>query len=178
MTEIFEVIKKRRSVRKFTDKPVEKEKILKIIEAARLSPSASNRQPWRFVAITDKELLYRVVRESLGIINRWARTAPLIIVGCSARKSLFSHYIGEAIIRVQYHLIDVAIALEHLVLEAEELGLSTCWIGWFNARRLKKILNIPLTWKIVSLIAIGYAQKDLKTGPRKRLPLEKILTFR
>ncbi len=178
MAEIFEVIKKRRSVRKFTDQPVEKEKIIKIIEAARLSPSASNRQPWRFVAVTDKELLYRVVRESLGIINRWARSAPLIIVGCSVRKSLFSHYIGEAIIRVQYHLIDVAIALEHLVLEAEDLGLSTCWIGWFNARRLKKILNIPLTWKIVSLIAVGYAQKDLKTGPRKRLPLEKILTFR
>ncbi|HEY4696014.1 MAG TPA: nitroreductase family protein, partial [Candidatus Hydromicrobium sp.] len=67
MAEIFEVIKKRRSVRKFTDRSVEKEKIMKIIEAARLSPSASNRQPWRFVAVADKELLYRVVRESLGI---------------------------------------------------------------------------------------------------------------
>ncbi len=178
MSEVFEVIEKRRSVRKFMSQPVEKEKIIKIIEAARLSPSASNRQPWRFVVVTDRELLSRVVKESLGVINRWARSAPLIIVGCSVRKSLISHYIGEAIIGVHYHLIDVAIALEHLVLEAGELGLSTCWIGWFNARRLKRILNIPMAWKIVSLIAVGYAHKDLEIRPRKRLPLEKILTFR
>ena len=178
MSEVFEVIEKRRSVRKFMSRPVEKEKIIKIIEAARLSPSASNRQPWRFVVVTDRELLSRVVKESLGVINRWARSAPLIIVGCSVRKSLISHYIGEAIIGVHYHLIDVAIALEHLVLEAGELGLSTCWIGWFNARRLKRILNIPMAWKIVSLIAVGYAHKDLEIRPRKRLPLEKILTFR
>ena len=178
MTEIFEIIKNRRSVRKFAGRPVEKEKIIKMIEAARLSPSASNRQPWRFVAVTDKELLYRIVKESLGTINQWAHSAPLLIVGCSVRKSLITHYVGEAIVGVQYHMIDVAIALEHLVLEAEDLGLSTCWIGWFNARRLKRILSIPLTWKIVSLIAVGYSQKDLKTDPRKRLPLEKILTFR
>lgn len=178
MSEVFKVIKKRRSVRKYENRPVEKEKIIKIVEAARLAPSAANGQPWRFIAVTDKELLSRMVKESLGIINKWARSAPLIIVGCSAGKNLVSHYVEKAITGVNYRMIDVAIALEHLVLEAEDLGLSTCWVGWFSEKKIKKILNIPEIWKVVSLVTVGYANKSLKLKPKKKLPLDKILTFK
>lgn len=177
MDEVFKIIKKRRSIRKYQYKQVEKDKIIKIVDAARFAPSASNRQPWRFIAVTDKKLLSQIVG-ALGVINRWARSAPLIIVGCSVRKSILTHYFGEAISKIKYHILDVGIAMEHLVLEAEELGLSTCWIGWFNEKKIKKILNIPAIWRIVSLIAVGYADKNYKLKPKKRYPLEKILTIR
>ncbi len=178
MDEVFKIIQKRRSIRKYQDKPVEKEKILKIMEAARLAPSATNRQPWRFIAVTEKKTISYLAAEALGPINKWAACAPCIIVGCSVRKNVVTHYIGEVLSGVRYHLLDVGIAMEHIVLVAEEIGLSTCWMGWFNERKLKKILNIPLLWRVVSLLSVGYAAKDYNTKPKKRYMLNKILTLK
>lgn len=176
--EVFEVIKKRRSIRKYLDIPVEEDKIIKITEAAILSPSASNGQPWRFIALKDRNLLTKVVKEALGSINQWAITAPLIIIGCSIRSNIITHYFGEVASGIKYHILDMGIALEHMVLEAEELGLSSCWIGWFNEKKIKKILNINYRWRIVALLTTGYADRSYKPSPQKRLTLEKILTIK
>ena len=176
--EVFEVIKKRRSIRNYKDIPVEEDKINKIIEAALLAPSASNGQPWRFIAVKDRNLLTKIVRETLGVINQWAISAPLIIVGCSVRSNIITHYFGEVVSGIKYHILDMGIALEHIVLEAEELGLSSCWIGWFNEKRIKKILNINSTWRVVSLITIGYSDESYIPAPRRRLALDKILTIK
>ncbi|MGM0365702.1 MAG: nitroreductase family protein [Actinomycetota bacterium] len=178
MGDLFEIIKKRKSIRRYSSRPVEKEKIIKMAEAARLSPSASNKQPWRFVAVTDKDLIRQAVKQSLGAINTWAKTAPCLIVGCSVRKDIITHWIAEAASGVKYHLLDMGISMEHMVLEAEELGLSTCWIGWFNEKKLKKILKIPPAWRVASLISVGYRDEQFKPRARKKLPMEKILIFR
>ena len=178
MDRVIEVIRQRRSVRKYRQTHVEEEKIIDIIEAARLAPSASNRQPWRFVTVSDKKLKDEVVKESLGVINQWALSAPLLIVGCSIKRNLITHYIGESITKVRYHIIDVVIAMEHIVLAAEELGLSTCWIGWFNEGKIKRKLDIPSNWSIAGILAVGYADPDFKPRPQKRYPLKKILLSR
>jgi len=178
MRSIFEIIKNRRSIRKFKNKPVEDEKIFKIIEAARLAPSATNRQPWRFVAVKNKELIIKITTEALGAINKWAKTAPLLIICCSVRKSIITHFLGEAISGVQYHIIDTAIAAEHIILSAEELSLSSCWIGWFNEKKIKEILNIPKSWKIISVLAVGYKDESYTPKPQKRLPIKDILVIK
>lgn len=178
MGSVLEIIKQRRSVRKYSKSSVEHEKIIKIVEAARLAPSASNRQPWRFIAVTDSSIIRMLVKEALGIINKWAITAPLIIVGCTVRSSIATHYLGEAITKLKYHIIDISIAMEHMVLEAQELGLSTCWVGWFSERKIKKILNIPLIWSVAAILTVGYADPSYKPKPQKRHSIEKILTIK
>ncbi len=178
MNQVLEVIRNRKSVRKYSSRPVEKEKIIKMAQAARLSPSASNKQPWRFVAVTDKDLVKKAVKQALGPMNSWAITAPCLIVGCSVRKDVITHWIAEAISGVRYHILDLGISMEHMVLQAEQMGLSTCWIGWFNEKKLKKLLRIPPAWRIMSLISVGYRNGDYKPGAKKKLPLDKILIFR
>jgi nitroreductase len=138
--EVFEAIRKRRSIRRYKEIPVEEDKITKVAEAAILSPSASNRQPWRFIVLKNKDILKSLVRNTLGVINQWAISAPLIIVGCYINSNSISRYFGEIVptgARDHMLILDMGIALEHMVLEAEELGLSTCWIGWFNEKKLK-----------------------------------------
>jgi nitroreductase len=177
--EVFETINKRKSVRKYKDLPVEEEKIKKIVEAARLAPSASNRQPWRFIAIKDKNLRFKIVKETLGIINQWALSAPLLIIGCSVRSNMLTSSIGKIIpMGVRYYILDLGIAMEHIVLQAEELGLSTCWIGWFNEKKIKNILEINPQWQIVSLLSVGYAYENYQKSDRSKYPLEKILIIK
>lgn len=178
MSGVFEIIKKRRSIRRFKNIPVEDHKIIKLIEAASLAPSATNRQPWRFIAVKDNPLLNKITDKTLGVINRWAKTAPLLIICCSVRKNIITHFLGEIISKVKYHIIDTAIASEHIVLTAEELGLSSCWIGWFNEKKIKKILNIPEVWKIISILAIGYRDETYIPKPQKRRPLKDILIIK
>lgn len=177
MSNLIDTIKKRHSVRNFKDKPVDKDAILSLVEAARLSPSACNAQPWRFIAVTDRSLLKDIVDKGMGVIvpNKWALSAPLIIVGCAALNML-THRIGETVKGIHYHQIDMGIAMEHMVLLATEMGLGTCWIGWFNEKRIKKTLNIPKGWKIISLLAIGYPQED-NDSHTSRLDANQILFF-
>ncbi|NQT67139.1 MAG: nitroreductase family protein, partial [Actinobacteria bacterium] len=108
MNDVFEIIKKRRSIRHFKNIHVEDEKILQIIDAARLAPSSANRQPWRFIIVKDRNLLVKISSKTLGTINKWAKTAPLIIVCCSVRKNILTNYIGEHLSGVKYHIIDTA----------------------------------------------------------------------
>lgn len=163
-----ELIGERRSIRKYLDKPVEKEKMIKALEAARLSPSACNAQPWRFVVTTGKKKELLIEKGLGGVVsNSWAKSAPAIIVVCSVT-SLFTHSIGESIQGTQYHLIDLGIAMEHFVLKAWELGLGTCYIGWFNGKNISREFKLPKSWKPECLITLGYPAEPLPAStPRK-----------
>jgi len=176
---IAEIIRHRKSVRDFLDKPVEREKITMCLEAARLAPSACNSQPWRFVVVDDKQLkikLSAVAFNGIYAINSFCKTAPVIIVVISER-SKFLARVGEIFRGTRYYLIDVGIAVEHFVLQAEELGLGTCWIGWFSEKAVKSVLGIPGHKKIDVLIALGYYDRE-KLGPEHgREPMEEIVNF-
>lgn len=171
-TPFQKIVEGRRSIRRYIDRPVEREKILRCLEAARLAPSADNSQPWRFLIIDDADLKRRFCDEVFsGIysVSKFAKKAPVLIV-ILARLHIIAHRVGKQIQNIHFHLLDIGIAGEHIVLQAEELGLGTCWIGWFNARKARKILNIPREYKIVSLLSLGYyARKPSKLKKRKRL---------
>jgi nitroreductase len=176
---LLDLIKQRKSVREFLDKPVEREKIMMCLEAARLAPSESNSQPWRFIVVDDKELKNSLCDAAFGglyFINTFCKTAPVIVVVIS-EKSKFIARVGGMFRGTKYYLIDIGITCEHFVLEAEDLGLGTCWIGWFNERAVKSLLKIPQSKKIDILIALGYYDRA-KLGPEHgREPMDKIASF-
>lgn len=156
-------------------KSVPEEHIRAMAEAARLAPSACNSQTWRFVAVTDRGRIERLCDEAtLPILrNPWMRSAPLIIAGCSDL-DLLANRVGSAVTGIEYYQIDLGIALEHMALKATELGLGSCWVGWFNDKQVKRILNIPRRVRVSALLAIGYPLDPPREG-HNRKPLEEIL---
>ncbi len=175
---VREIIVQRRSIRRYLDKPVEREKILACLEAARLAPSADNVQPWRFVVIDDPELkaiFSKEVFSGIYAFSKFAANAPVLIL-MLVQTHLLAHGIGKQVQDIYYYLIDVGIAGEHIVLQAEELGLGTCWIGWFSIKKARKILKVPKKYKIVSLMSMGYFDKRPQKQKRRK-SLEEIVWF-
>ena len=173
-----QLVKSRRSIRRYLDKPVEREKILTCIEAARMAPSADNVQPWRFLIIDEQELKMRFANEvfsGIYYISKFAARAPVLIL-ILARLDIIANRIGKQIQNIHYYFIDIGIAGEHIVLQAEELVIGTCWIGWFNPRKARKFFKIPRKYKIVSLMAIGHYEKK-PSKERKRKKLQEIVWF-
>ena len=171
------LIASRRSVRKYAAKAVEPSLVEKCARAARLAPSASNGQPWRFVIVDDPELKDSVARASFGPggqFNRFSTQAP-IIVAVVVESSTVLNRIGAALKRRNYPLIDIGIAAEHFCLQAAELGLGTCMIGWFDEGRIRRLLGIPSTKRIGLLISLGYPAEPDSPKPKVRKPLEAIL---
>lgn len=169
------ILEKRISVRSYDSRPIDKKDIIAICEAARLAPSACNSQTWRFIAVTDRQSIRKICHEAMRrvIPNRWIEQVPLLIIGCS-QLDIIANRIGSRVTGIEYYQIDLGIAMEHMVLKATELGLGTCWIGWFNKDKLKKILNIPKKIKVSAMLAIGYTKEEpSKKRPRK--PINKIL---
>ncbi len=167
---LLDLLKYRKSVRDFLDRPVEREKIMMCLEAARVAPSAGNSQPWKFIVVDDRQLKNKLCDAAFsGIysINAFCKMAPVMVVVIS-EKSKFLARIGGMFRGTKYYLIDIGAAIEHFVLEAEDLGLGTCWIGWFNERAVKPILTIPQHKKIDILIALGYYDRE---------PMDKIASF-
>lgn len=153
---VLDTIKKRQSIRKYQDKPVEDDKLKLILEAARLAPSSSNTQPWHFIAVKDKGLktkLMHAVPLGVAAINKFIDEAPVVIVGC-VTPGFFQKV--TSMFGRENHIIDVSIAMENMVLAAEELGLGTCWIGWFDEGKVKKLLNVPRAAKVVAMLTLGY----------------------
>ena len=172
------LVRSRRSIRRYTDQPVERDKVLACLEAARLAPSADNVQPWRFLVLDDSELKVRFSKEVFAGIytkTRFAAKAPVLIL-LLARLDIVANRIGKQIQGIHYYFIDVGIAGEHIVLQAEELGLGTCWIGWFNTRKARKIARIPKKYKIVSLLSMGYPETR-PAREKKRKTLSEIAWF-
>jgi nitroreductase len=176
---LLDLIKHRKSVRDFLDKPVERGKIMMCLEAARLAPSTCNSQPWKFIVVDDKQLKNKLCKAAFSGIysmNSFCKTAPVIVVVIS-EASKFLIRIGGMFRGTKYYLIDIGIAGEHFVLQAEDLGLGTCWIGWFNQRAVKSILNIPQRKKIDILIALGYYDRGTLGSDHGREPIDKIVSF-
>lgn len=176
MSHLTELIMARASTRAFDGRSVPREVIREIVEAARWAPSACNAQPWRFVAVTDPALREAVALKGLGgaVPNRWARQAGAFLVACAERR-LFPHRLAEPLAGISYHQVDLGIAMEHAVLRATELGVGSCYIGWFRERPLRHLLGLPRAWKIICILALGYTA--VRPPPRERLPLEDILFF-
>lgn len=154
--DVFKAIKWRRSVRRFSDQKIERSKVLQILEAARLAPSSSNRQAWHFVVIDDRTIIQQIpdtVPIGTGRIVSFVRKAPLVIAGCYTKA--LTHYIAQ-VAGHENHLVDVSIAMAHMTLAATELGIGTCWIGWYGESRLRKLLKLPRRYKIVALLVVGY----------------------
>jgi nitroreductase len=175
---LFQFIKARRSTRKYLNNSVEREKIETCIEAARLAPSAENVQPCRFLVLDEPKRIAEFSEEAFSGIyrfTRWAAQAPVIIC-IFAELDWLANRIGKQMQGTSYYLIDVGIAGEHLVLQAEELGLGTCWIGWFNAKKTKKYLDVPASWRAVALLSLGYPEFR-KEEVSKRHPLEEVLFY-
>lgn len=172
------MVGERSSVRQFRQQRVQRRDIVTCIEAARLAPSAENVQPWRFIVLDDPAYIENFSKEAFSGIyrfTRWAGKAPVIIV-IFAELDWMANRLGKQIQGTHYYLIDIGIAGEHLVLQAHALGLGTCWIGWFNARKAARILGVPRSWRAVSLIAMGYPAAKHKVHKHKK-KMEEILYF-
>ncbi len=160
---VLEVIKARKSVRKYKEDAIPEEVFLRVMEAARLAPSGKNAQPWKFI-IVQKPFL----KEKLAVASRnqfFIARAPMVIVACGFPDQSYP-YQGNY---MKSWPIDVGIALEHLMLQAQEEGLGTCWIGAFEEKDVKVILNIPKEVKVLALTPLGYPDEEPKDRGRKSL---------
>lgn len=143
-----------------------------MLEAARLAPSACNKQPWRFVVVEEESVRLRLVDEAFlpGIPMKWAVHAGAIIA-LGMEKSAITHKIAPRISGVDYPLLDLGIAGEHLVLQAEELGLGTCWIGWIVPKEVRRIVDWPRSIEPVGLITVGWPA-PVPRQTRPRIPMD------
>jgi nitroreductase len=168
----LELAKKRYSVRNYLDKPIEKDKLLQVLEAGRMAPSAVNFQPWHFIIVEDpniKDQLYTVYSRD------WIKSAPAIIVACGDHQKAWRRADGKS-----FTDVDVAIAMDHMTLAAADLGLGTCWVCAFNSAQSHKILQLPSHMEIIGLLPIGYPADaaDLERHGTKRKPLDEIVTWK
>jgi len=152
---VFAAIRYRRSVREYDPRPIEDWKLDILLESARLAPSSTNSQPWRIIVVKNPDTRKQLSLATPGGINHhyWMVDAPVVLVMCAIKSNVqkFAQLIGK-----NYHLVDIGIAGEHVVLAATELGLGTCWVGWIDKKRVRAILGIPAQAEIVCLIGVGY----------------------
>ena len=198
---VFEAIRKRRSIRRFKAAPLSEKQIEQLMEAARLAPSGCNVQPWRFIIVKNKQLKKKLCQACYN--QKFVEAAPAVIVCCgdllswkAARdrnqdllnngninldrkcETALTDRINKAVAaktheRIPSTLLNVAIAVEHIVLEAVELGLGSCWVRLFNETRIRQLLNLPEQICVVAILPIGVPDED--PIPRHRLPLSEIL---
>ena len=174
---MLDLIVSRQSDRRYSDKPVEKEKLDRIIEAGRMSPSACNAQPWKFLVVTDPPVLKRMAEAAsarLLNMNTFLNQTPVMIVIVREKPNVTSK-IGGTIKDKDYSLIDIGIASENICLQAKAEGLGSCMIGWFDEPGVRKILSIPGKKRVELIISIGYSLSDHRTKRRK--PPEEVVWF-
>ncbi len=175
-----ELVQARRSVRTFSDEEVKDETIDKIIECARLAPSWKNWQCWHFVVIRDKNKIGELVDSGAVLGNTWLKKAPALIIACGdPAKS------GD-INGIMYFTVDVAIAMQHIILAATEANLGTCWIGVLDEAKLKSLVGLPANIRIVALTPLGYPADGMSVrerlsrftvGSKRRKPRGEILHY-
>ena len=165
--DLYEAIKSRYSVRSYLNKPVEQEKLDRILDAARLAPSGSNRQPWKFVVVRDAETRKKLVPACSS--QEFVGQAPVVIagVGLMPDRMMSCGVPGDP--------VDVAIALEHVALAATAEGLGTCWIGSFHQDQVRKVLDVPANSKVVEVMTLGYPADHPQ--PKTRKPMKELVCY-
>lgn len=180
MKDIINLIRNRYSVRDFLPDPLPQEVIDDMIEAARLAPSAQNRQPWRYVIITEPERIKELVKNTglIGLSNYFIKDAPCLVIACAdVKKNLKLN-------QKDYYLVDVAISFQQMMLAAWAHGVGSCWMAAFNEEKLAKHLGLPKNYRIVAMSPFGYPKADktlyskalnVFSGSERRLKKEDIL---
>lgn len=176
MEEFLDLLNRRQSCRKYLNKPVEKEKLIRCIEAARVAPSACNSQPWHFIVVNNNELVPKVA-ECLRdkVMNKFTSECSAFIVVVEESGNLTSRA-GALMKQQDYRSVDLGIATEHICLAATQQNLGTCILGWFNEKELKRLLNIGKLKRIRLVVAVGYPESmDIRKKIRKSI--NEISTF-
>ncbi|MDR1054952.1 MAG: nitroreductase family protein [Prevotellaceae bacterium] len=179
--DLLELMNKRQSVRAYTDKLVEIEKLQRCLEAARIAPSACNAQPWKFIVINkaDKPELHAEIAKAaasavLGF-NKFARQAPVLLVVVRESPNITSK-LGAILKDKPYTIMDIGITVAHFCLQATAENLGACIMGWFDEKKVKKLLNIPSSKRVELILSLGYAAKDeIRTKIRKSM--DKIVSY-
>lgn len=162
--DVLEAFANRKSVRSYLETPVPDEVLSKIVDTARLAPSAGNIQPWHFIMIRKKEKRAKIAKGCK--YGKFLSETPVVIVACGDKKA-----------SPRWHSIETSISLEHIVIAATALGLGTCWIGMFNEEEIRKMIGLPERFEIIALMALGYPGGKVDLGakllhairPRKKL---------
>jgi len=162
---LVDVVLSRRSIRRYEQKDIPKDVLDKILEAGRQAPSAANRQPWHFIIITDYEIKKELSR---GLFSRHIKDSAFTVVGCA--------YMGLRHVGTRkWSTVSTSIALQNMVIAAWAMGVGSCWIGDFREDKIKQLLNIPETWRVVALVSFGIPAEKPRAKSRK--PIEKIVGF-
>ena len=165
--DVIEAIEKRNSIRKYEDKPVPEDKLLRVLEAARLAPSGSNCQYWKFIVVRDGEKIQELGRLSGGQYH--VHTAPVVIAAVATESE------DMMPCGVPASPVNLAIAIDHMTLAALDEGLGTCWIGAFAQKEVKKLLSVPEKMSIISLLTLGFPGEAGR--PKNRKSLEQIVCY-
>lgn len=170
MMDLYEVMRTRRSIRSYKADPIPEEVLNRVLEAARIAPSGSNRQPWRFILVQDEKVKRQLV-PACGS-QSFIAEAPVVVVACGHN----IHYNRGGYMGEMSVLVDVSIGFTHLILAARAEGLGTCWIGAFNNDEVKRILNIPDDANVVAVTPLGYPKDEKFREPSSRKGLEEIIS--
>jgi nitroreductase len=161
--EILEAIRTRRSIRKYKSTPIPEGVLKEVLSAARMAPSGVNSQPWKLIVVTDEDIKRRLVPACNG--QKFIAEAPVIIAGCGFPDDAYGTIGGY----MNGYVMDVTIAMDHLILAAASAGLGTCWIGAFKEEKVKEVLGVPPDVKIVALTPLGYPDETPAKRTRKDL---------
>jgi len=156
----IQLAKKRYSVRSYLDKPVEIEKILQVLEAARVAPSAVNKQTLHFIVVTNEDTKSKIADT---YPRDWFKTAPVVIVVCGDHSLSWKRNDGK-----DHCDIDAAIAIDHMTLAAADLGLGTCWVCAFDAKKCHEVLNLPENLEVIALLPMGYSADKAPENKKRR----------
>jgi len=159
MSRFRDLVKGRRSTRKYLNKKIGRQDLESCVEAGRLAPSACNAQPWKFLIIDDENLKQQIAKNAFSGIygmNYFVSAAAAFIIIITEKQRLFPKLGGMAM-RTDFRLIDIGLACENIVLQAQDLDIGTCILGWYNEKAIKKILSIPRSRNIALVIALGYS---------------------
>ncbi|MGL5683730.1 MAG: nitroreductase family protein [Marinifilaceae bacterium] len=170
-----QLVKHRQSVREYNSTPVEKEKLIQCLESARLSPSANNAQPWKFVVVNAPDVKNKLASAVAGMgMNKHAYKAPVIVAIVVEKRDMMSSVAGSAQDK-DYSLLDIGIVANQFCLQATDIGLSTSIIGWFNEKEVKNVLNVPKDKRVPLIITVGYS--DVPVREKKRKSIDEISSW-
>jgi nitroreductase len=173
------LITQRQSVRKYSPRTIEPEKLARCLDAARLAPSASNTQPWHFIVVDKEPLRTEVANATFSELvkfNRFALQAPVIVVLLLEKPRMLNRF-AMLLKNKEWRLIDIGITAEHFCLQAAEEGLGSCMMGWYDEKKLKELLSIPADKMVGLVITLGYAEECYPLRKKTRKPVEEIASY-